>query len=165
MAERSRPSRTAAPWYRHPLVWLLVAIPASSVLMGAVMITLAIATDDGLVDDDYYQRGLQINRSLARDAFAKRAGIEAVVRRSGGGLRLELRSEPGFAFPSTLTLRAMRATRGDADRTIVLTHLGDGRYASDRAWPETGLWNLELGTERWRLTVHHATGPVVRFGA
>ena len=68
-----------SPWYREPLVWMVVAIPAAAVIAGAVLLVLANATWDGLVADDYYERGMQINRSLARDAEATRLGLEAVI--------------------------------------------------------------------------------------
>ena len=58
---------------------MVLAIPASAVIAGAVMLVLANATWDGLVADDYYQQGMQINRSLARDAEAARLGLEAAV--------------------------------------------------------------------------------------
>ncbi len=51
-------------WYREPYVWLLIAIPACAVVAGFVTLALAIATDDGLVVDDYYWQGKQINRVL-----------------------------------------------------------------------------------------------------
>ena len=69
----------ASPWYREPLVWMVLAIPAAAVIAGAVMLVLANATWDGLVTDDYYQRGMQINRSLTRDAEAARLGLEATL--------------------------------------------------------------------------------------
>jgi uncharacterized protein len=154
----------AIPWYRHPWVWLLIAIPGASVVMGAVMITLAIRSDDGLVADDYYREGLQINRSLARDAFAQRAGIVATISREGSGVQVTLRASQSLSFPPTLTLKAMHATRSEADRHVVLAHLGEGRYVADRSWPTTGRWNIELGTERWRLRSRHAAGAVVTMG-
>ena len=64
-------------WYQEPLVWMLIAIPGSAVVMGAVMLTLATSTYDGLVADDYYKRGLQINRSIAREKHAASHGIAA----------------------------------------------------------------------------------------
>ena len=39
-------------WRRNPFVALLVAIPASAVLMAAIMIPLALATDDGITRNE-----------------------------------------------------------------------------------------------------------------
>ena len=52
------------PWFREPWVWLLIALPASAVLGGMVTIWIAVDSDDGLVVDDYYKRGLEINKKL-----------------------------------------------------------------------------------------------------
>ncbi len=52
------------PWHRQFWPWVLIAIPATTVVACAVMITLAIVTDDGLVSDDYYREGLAINKKI-----------------------------------------------------------------------------------------------------
>ena len=37
------------PWYRHGYVWLVIAVPMSSVIVGIIMFTLATRSYDGLV--------------------------------------------------------------------------------------------------------------------
>ena len=51
------------------------------------MLVLANVTWDGLVADDYYRQGMEINRSLARDTEAARLGPGGCRRlpRAGGG--------------------------------------------------------------------------------
>ena len=53
-------------WYREPLVWLLISFPLTAVIAGFFTLYLAIISSDGLVVDDYYHRGKEINKSLAR---------------------------------------------------------------------------------------------------
>ena len=62
--------RQQKPWYRHAWVWLLLAVPATAVIVGMFLLYFAITTNDGLVVDDYYERGKAINRDLARDQAA-----------------------------------------------------------------------------------------------
>ena len=69
-ARNVKSHRKASIWYREPMVWLIIMIPFSAVIMGGVLLTLAVSSDDGLVTDDYYKKGLQINRTLERDALA-----------------------------------------------------------------------------------------------
>ena len=57
-------------WYNFPLVWMMISIPFSAVIMGVVMIWLAVDTNDGLVVDDYYKQGLEINGLISRDKKA-----------------------------------------------------------------------------------------------
>lgn len=155
-------------WYRQPMVWMLLGIPGSAVIMGAVMLTLAITSYDGLVADDYYRLGLQINRSLARDDSARVQGLSAVVYpfepglgeedRSGDGLSekglvLDLSSHMDVArLPAIVQLNAYRTTRSDADRTIMFYREAGGTYrAPNVGLPMEGVWNVELTGANWRL--------------
>lgn len=54
-----------APWWKHGHVWLLIAGPVAVVVAGVVTFVLALGTPDPLVAEDYYRRGLEINKTLA----------------------------------------------------------------------------------------------------
>ena len=84
-------------WKQEPLVWLLIAIPFTAVVMGVVMMTLAIQSYSGLVVDDYYKKGKQINRVLARDRFAHELGLAAAVRLADDGLVESVDGAPALA--------------------------------------------------------------------
>ena len=146
------PSRRSCRWHREPLVWLVLAIPASSVIMGAVMLVLANVTWDGLVADDYYRRGLQIDRSLARDAEAARLGLEATLGFRAPGV-VEVRVDGAAASPADdrLTLEFSRAGRAGGDVRVYAVRGAGGVWRA--AVPElaSGKWYVELGSERWRL--------------
>lgn len=145
----SRPSR----WHREPLVWMVLAIPAAAVVAGAVMLVLANATWDGLVADDYYKRGLEINRSLARDEEAVRLRLHASLAFPGPGIveaRVSGIHEAGAGGP--LILRFASAGRAGADVEVRLTPgAGDAWRGILPALPR-GKWYAELGNARWRLT-------------
>ena len=53
------------PWWRFPLVWMVMAGPALVVLASFVTLWLALRTPDPVVTPDYYRRGIEINQSLA----------------------------------------------------------------------------------------------------
>ena len=151
----ARGASRASPWYREPLVWLVFAIPAAAVLAGAVMLVLANVTWDGLVADDYYQRGLQINRSLAREAEAERLGLEAVVAFPAPGVvEVRLSVAGGAAAAASgdrLTLRFARATRAGADVRVLLIRDAGGVWRGVLPEMAPGKWYVELGNEQWRL--------------
>ncbi len=147
----TKPDRS---WYRQPLVWMIIAIPASSVLFGIVMLVLAAASDDGLVVDDYYKRGLEINRDLRRDRTAARLGLSAGVTLDSRSrdIRVDVSSQNSrVLFPSQLTLRLVHPTRSGLDRDIQLQLSGKGRYAGSVGRLEAGHWHLHLETESWRI--------------
>jgi hypothetical protein len=60
--------RPAAPWWHHGHVWLLIAGPAAVVAAGLVTAWLAVHGADPVVAQDYWRRGLEINRTLADQA-------------------------------------------------------------------------------------------------
>ena len=150
-ANSSRPP----PWYREPLVWMVLAIPATAVLGGVVMLVLANVTWDGLVADDYYRRGMQINRSLARDAEAARLGLGATLAFPAPGVvEARLTGAPGTAASGgdRLTLRFAHATRTNADVRVRLTRSAGSVWRGALPPLPPGKWYAELGNERWRLT-------------
>lgn len=59
---------TDRPWWAHGHVWLIIAGPAAVILAGIATIVLAVRTPDPLVAEDYYRRGIEINKTLAQQA-------------------------------------------------------------------------------------------------
>ncbi len=139
-------------WKREPWVWLLIAIPSASVVMGVVMITLATSTWSGLVVDDYYQQGKQINRVLARDRLAQELGLAASLRLSDDNM-VEIRFHPGVGYVpgDRIELALVHATLPGHDRRLVFENTG-GSMRARLELPGKGRWNLFLQTPEWRLT-------------
>ncbi|MDH5710770.1 MAG: FixH family protein [Gammaproteobacteria bacterium] len=142
------------PWYRHPLVWMVIAIPFSAVIMGVVMIWLAVTTDDGLVEDDYYKQGKAINLDLRRDAVAQEQGISAVFEmdNSEGWMNLNFNKGKLQAYPDTLHMKLQYATHNHNDVEVVLNRGQGEQYIGLLKQPlHKGKWYLELYDGEWRL--------------
>lgn len=142
-----------ARWYKQPMVWLVIAIPLSSVIMGVVLITLSLTTDDGLVVDDYYKSGLEINRSLARDRTAAVLGLGADIqfRPDQNTIEVVLSANSGFQPPPQLRLGLYHATRRGFDQQTDLRLATDGVYTGRIAEMVAGRWHVQLATDDWRL--------------
>lgn len=153
MTSRPPSPSTGRPWYRHGLVWLLIAFPASAVVGGAVTLWLAIRSADGLVVDDYYVRGKEINRVLDRDRTARRLGLEAALELDPENGRLAL-SLHGRAYdpPPRLVLRLLHGTRAGLDQEFHLARGADGRYRAPLGPLAPGHWYVQVETPAWRLT-------------
>lgn len=145
------------PWYRYPFVWMILAIPFSAVVMGVIMIWLAVTTDDGLVEDDYYKQGMAINRDLNRDVYAKEKGISAELEMSNleGWVKLSLNRGALADYPDTLQLKLQYATHDHNDVQVVLNHGQGSQYIGMIKQPLIqGKWYLELYEGEWRLNGH-----------
>jgi hypothetical protein len=55
------------PWWKFGHVWLIIAGPAAVVVAGFVTLFIAIRTPDPVIAEDYYKRGLDINKTLAAE--------------------------------------------------------------------------------------------------
>jgi hypothetical protein len=139
-------------WRSEPWVWLLIAIPLSAVIMGVVIITLSMNTWSGLVVDDYYQKGKQINRVLERDRLAAELGLAASLRLVADDM-VEVRFDPdvGFVPGTRIELALVHATRPGLDRRLLFDNAG-GSLRARLELPGEGRWNLFLQTPDWRLT-------------
>lgn len=159
------PDNTVIPWYREPYVWLLITFPALAVVGGIVMINVAVHTSDGLVTDDYYKKGLQINRTLARDKAAAGHGLQASLRldTQQGQAELQLTAGTDYTLPPYLELHFSHATRGGFDQSLSLAHHGNGMYQAAVPALQAGNWQLQLSADDWRLPGTLRTpGPVVQ---
>jgi len=154
--------RKPSTWYREPMVWLIIMIPFSAVLMGGVLLTLAVLSDDGLVTDDYYRKGLQINRTLERDALAASYEIagEIVLGAPGEAVEVSLSGNAQFQTPEFVHLRLFHATRSGLDRDLRLRRVATGRYVASGPRLEPGAWHVQLDADGWRLKARLSASDV-----
>lgn len=56
---------TSKPWWKYVSVWLLFSGPAVVVVAALVTAWIAVHGQDPVIDENYYQNGLNINQQLA----------------------------------------------------------------------------------------------------
>ncbi len=141
-------SSSVSPWYRERWPWLLMAGPATVVVAGALTSWIAFATRDGLVADDYYKRGLAINREIRKEEAARRMGIAAEVLREGNLLRVKVAGDS----PPALFVQLVHATREGNDLRLRLAPKGDA-YVAELPALAPGHWRaiVEEPQGRWRI--------------
>lgn len=150
----ANPTPAAVPWFRQRWPWLLIAGPAIVVVAGISTAIIAIRTDDGLVAEDYYKRGLAINQTLERTERAAALSLVAVVDVAADGTTVVVLDGEGDAIdvtPAALRLRLAHPTRAGEDRAATLVPVAPGRYAGRVAPPSPGRWRIIVETDRWRL--------------
>ncbi len=151
------------PWHKYPLVWMMFAIPFSAVIMGVVMIWLALDTDDGLVADDYYKQGMEINRVIKRDKKATELGLSAIIEFDNSARIIRLQFDKGLleSFPKSLPLQLQHATRENSDISVLLDHgIGNQYIGHVNQQISEGIWYFEISDgsdvdSGWKLNARH----------
>lgn len=137
---------------------MMIFIPFSAVIMGVIMIWLAVDTDDGLVADDYYKQGLEINRVIERDKKADELGLSAIIEFDNniGLIKVKLNKGLLASYPESIPLQLQHATRENSDITVLLNHGMDDQYIGhlNQSISE-GIWYFKItgkaGDVGWKL--------------
>lgn len=64
------------PWWKFGHVWLVISGPAVVIVAGFVTLYLAISRPDHLVTEDYYRKGVEINKALAVEPASMAPAIQ-----------------------------------------------------------------------------------------
>ncbi len=127
---------------------------------------IAIRSDDGLVAQDYYKRGLLINKVL-QDAPADpldRLGATITVG-PGGAVRVHFDGLTGA--PNGVRLTLGRPASGGGAQVVALERGGDGDYHGSFTDRSPGRWIVTLQADGWRLPTTTVVGhpAEIRLGA
>lgn len=153
MKKEPTPTSPSRPWYREPWPWILAAGPFIVIIAGIYTAWLAIKSNDGLVTEDYYKKGLVANQTIARSELAASLGLVAGVRIVGESMQVRLQAaKPDFAMPPSLTVTISHPTRAGLDQTRVLRGSATG-YSGEVRLPTAGHWLVlvEDESKSWRL--------------
>ncbi len=146
-------SGAGRPWYREPLMWLVVGVPALTVVAGIVTLVLATTGGDVVVRDDLRREGLAIYADPARDAAAAAAGARASLSfdASAGQLRATVSLERS-ELPDRLLVVLSHEARAELDRMVSLRRVNDAYTGPLEPLPG-GRWYVELTPPNrgWRL--------------
>lgn len=141
------------PWHREPLVWMVIAIPALTVVAGLTTVRIAFHGADPVVADYMRKEGLAIHQDPTRDRAAAAAGVTAKVTLAADRIVVELRPGQGTR-PDSLLVLLSHATQARYDQLLMLATDADGRYGATLPALPPGHWYLELSPadRAWRLT-------------
>ncbi|MFO1436232.1 MAG: FixH family protein [Gammaproteobacteria bacterium] len=140
-------------WYQEPFAWLVALLPAIAVVGGFYTLRLAIISDDGLVTDDYYKKGLEINQVLKRDDHAAALGIDAEphIDADAKVITIQMHATDIAKLPNSLRVRLMHATRAGFDRDLTASRTTAGTYLLNVPELAPGHWYIQVETTDWRV--------------
>jgi hypothetical protein len=140
-----------SPW-REPFFWLVWGIPALTVVAGLFTWWIAAQRADSNVAEDWYKRGMAINRSLERESRAQALGLRAEVTLAAEH-DLRVRLTGGTQAPAALVVSLTHPVRAEQDRRVSLDRQADGSYRIVSPQVATGNWGLAIEAQDWRLAV------------
>lgn len=140
------------PFWRVPIVWLVIALPAVAIVAGIAMVV--ISSRGGSIDSvaDPVRRTAQVQvADVGPDAEARARKLSAVLRSQDGVVEL-LPVTGDFDREQPLQLFARHPTEAARDVRLVLQPTATG-WRAKAALEDTHDWNLEAGdeTRRWRI--------------
>jgi hypothetical protein len=135
---------------------MLIFIPLLAVVGGIAMLIIAVKTDDGLVKDDYYSHGKNINRTLVRDKAASEHALKATLMfdYTNNTVTATITAKPGYAIPDYINVDLLHATRAGNDKTVTLQRTPGGKYFSVIPELVDGHWIIQLSADNWRMSGH-----------
>ena len=143
----------ARPAWKEPMLWLVVAIPAASVVASvALLVSAARSSGNNDAVTDRVQRTAQIQvADLAPDLAARRLQLAATLRVQGDRIRV---SPASAAFPrdAMLRLTLQHPLRAQHDITLDMPRDGEG-WQLQHPLARGHDWNLSLAAAdgRWHL--------------
>jgi hypothetical protein len=146
-------SQQILPWYKEPYVWMLILFPMLAVIGGIATTILAVQSDDGLVVDDYYKHGLEINRTLERDQVALDYNLDADIQldQKLEEVAITMSSAPGFVCPKNLSVTFLHATRSGLDKEVNMLLTQENIYRGNLSVLAAGKWYVHIQYDNWRL--------------
>lgn len=145
-------ARLQRPWYREPMLWLVIAIPLATIPAGLATLWLA-ARDPGAVasaDEGARRMGQMQLADVSADLAAARRGLHGSAQVQADRTRLELR----LAGPvdGALSLHLRHAADPARDQRVPLEPLGDGRWVARVGALGRDAWNVRVESSAgWRL--------------
>ncbi len=64
-AQMDKDSESSKSWYYYGHAWLVFGGPAAVVVASLITVYIAVQERDPMVDSNYYQKGIEINKTLA----------------------------------------------------------------------------------------------------
>lgn len=157
------------PWYREPWPWLLAAGPLAVVVASLCSAWIAVVSDDGLVAEDYYKRGLLINQTLKHTPVSDDLKLGATIRVADNGevrARVEGVPDSKSGAPAMLRLKLTHPTRSAHELVIRLVREAGGDYVGMLPEQTPGRWIVNLESDAWRLPTTTIAGHLaeIRLG-
>lgn len=138
-----------SPWF---LAWIGLIVVV--LVVNTTMIVLAFVTNPGLVVDDYYERGRDVERTMATRRAAAPGWTMSldtpadVTKNVATTVRFFVVDSAGQPVrPDKVTYYAYRPSDPSADFSVPMVEEAPGRYAAEITFVISGLWDTLVAAE------------------
>ncbi len=146
-------------WSKNPIVWMVIFFPCLAVVAGFYTLYLAMESDDGLVDSNYYKEGMGINKTIGRDLKAIEQNINGLISINSetGSIQTKFSSDINA---KTIDFKLVHRTIPGFDQNITLTRVEDTMLYTGVIKPlpkAGGRWRWEVTHDGWRISERFTT--------
>lgn len=142
------------PWYKHPWLWFVIAIPVVSLILSFTMLFTALTHKDSEVEGDWRKNKKAVQENFHRETYASALSIEAIVTINNQQITVQISSPHQLdtdALPKQLNLVFAHPTHENKDLRLVLNQQANGEYQTTIPQTLTGRYYLDINTSVWRL--------------
>ena len=146
-------SEKTTPWYKEPMMLLVIGVPLAAVVWGFIMLSLALDTKDSLVSNSYYKDGMSYTQDLRFHEGARRLNVQADLTFTEDEIIVNATSIADEA-PGSLQLQLIHPTLEERDLTLFLQRTPGGQYvaANELELPQKRVIWLTSPDQEWGLT-------------
>lgn len=138
---------------RNPWLIGMVSLIAVVLLVNITFITLAVVTNPGLVTDDYYEKGQNLEETILKRANARKAlawtystdfPANPIINRKEI-YRFSIVDKAGLPVTNAdVLLKAYRPSDVNADFNLAMNEPAPGVYEADVRFPLKGMWEITI---------------------
>lgn len=142
------------PWYKHPWLWFVIAIPVVSLILSFTMLFTALTHKDSEVEGDWRKNKKAVQENFHRETYASALSIDAIVTINNQQITVQISSPHNLdteALPKQLNLVFAHPTHENKDLRLVLNQQANGQYQTTIPQALTGRYYLDINTSVWRL--------------
>lgn len=144
----------SSPW-RNPWVLAWIGLVATVLVVNATFIYLAVASNPGLVAEDYYDRGQHYEKTLASrlakdPGWTQRIDIPDELKATRAAtILVTLVDKAGQPVtPDQVTFFAYRSSDKARDFSVPMMAEGPGRYSARVVFPLFGAWDALIAVRQ-----------------
>lgn len=147
------------PWWKYPLVWFVIALPASMVVIGLWLLSVATQNRDAVVTAHPYETGLKAGDAVRKAQAAASMHLSGQISSQAQTMTVRLVPAPSDAAVQ-IHLEHPFSAKGDLDAVMRRTGVGvyEGAFALQPV-----LYSVQLQTSTWSVSGHWKPGSTAKL--